>query len=864
MKTSKQIRKIWLDFWKSKKHLIIDSSSLIPNNDPTLLWINAGVAPLKKYFDGSMRPPKERLSNLQKCLRTNDIENVGLTSRHHTFFEMMGNFSIGDYFKKEVIPWALELMTDKKYFGFEIEKLYITYYPDDIETKNLWIKTGFPKERLIPSNECYWQIGEGPAGPCTEIYYDRGESYDKRGISLLKKDIENDRYIELWNIVFSQFNAENGVDRKNYKELPSKNIDTGAGLERFACIIQNTKTNYETDLFMPIINEVEKISKIKYTGQKEFRIISDHIRALTVTISDGAIFSNEGRGYVLRRLLRRSLKHARKLNLTKPFLYKLTDIVNKMLGDIYPNIREKLPVIKKIIKAEELNFLKTLESGEKEFNKIVSKQNKISGKDAFLLYDTYGFPIELTVEYAQEKKAKVDIKGFQKELQKQILRSRKNRKEEESMQIQDKEYLNFKEKSKFVGYNKLESKSKVIKVFKNGIVLDKTPFYAESGGQESDIGFINDIKINKVIKLPHGQHLHIIKNASLKKGDEVLAKIDKDNRINTSNNHSATHLLHLVLKEKLGKNVNQHGSRVNAKSLRFDFNFYEQINSTKIIEIEKQVNKYISNNYKVLCEEMDLKTAKNLGAIALFIDKYEDKVRVITMGKSKELCGGTHVNKTKDINKFAIIDYQTIGSGIFRIEAITGPNINKLYEERLNNIFNQIKDLDKRLNKILVKEIEFKGKLSKPKIVASYENILIWEKYINDYKTAIKEYDKLIKKKKDFKKESNFLKEFDYSTLKSPNDIFITKDYSLNIIKSAVDTIFKKNNMSNLIVCEVNKNKFSYFIKSNDCRAKELMDIVNNITNARGGGRDNFASGGNGDSSKLDDLVDKLNKLFKN
>ncbi|MBR5990261.1 MAG: alanine--tRNA ligase, partial [Bacilli bacterium] len=415
--TGMEIRNRWIKFFESKGHKNVPSVSLVPHGDKSLLWVNAGVTGLKKYFDGSEIPANRRMTNVQKCIRTNDIENVGHTARHHTFFEMLGNFSIGDYFRDEVIPWAFELLTDEEVgFGFPKEKLYITYNPMDKASLELWIKVGMIPDHMIPLEGNFWQIGEGPCGPDTEMFFDRGEKYDPehRGVEMLKNDEENDRYIEIWNIVFSQFNAVNGVKREDYKELPSKNIDTGAGLERFACICQETPTNFETDLFMPIIEAVMKLSGKEYAEPNlmSFRVIADHIRCLTFALSDGAIFSNEGRGYVLRRIARRAMRYGQKLGINGPFLWNLVDIVVEKYAEWYPNLLEKKELVKKMILGEENKFSQTLMVGEKKLKKIVEEKGMISSEDAFLLYDTYGFPKDLTSEMGLELGAKVDLDNF--------------------------------------------------------------------------------------------------------------------------------------------------------------------------------------------------------------------------------------------------------------------------------------------------------------------------------------------------------------------------------------------------------------------------------------------------------------------
>lgn len=855
--TSNEVREIWLKFFEERGHLIMESSPLVPVNDPTLLWINAGVAPLKKYFDGSEIPPHKRMTNAQKCIRTNDIGNVGMTARHHTFFEMLGNFSVGDYFKKEAIHWGFDLLTNPKYYGFDLNNLYFTYYPDDLETKKLWMAEGVPEERLIPTMDCFWEIGEGPCGPCTEIHYDRGPSYDKRGIELIKDDIENNRYVEIWNIVFSSYNAKPGLDRKDYPELPSKNIDTGAGLERIVALFQDAPTNFETDLFMPIINHVEKLTKVKYEGQASFKIIADHVRTVVMALSDGATISNEGRGYVLRRLLRRALKHGRMLGLNEPFLYLLIDDVNKIMGDFYPEILKNYQVIKKIIKTEEEKFIQTLSEGEKIFNDLIKKGiEKIDGKTAFKLYDTYGFPIELTVEYANENKLEVDLKGFEEQLELQKERSRKARSEEGSMASQDEAFLNYKDKSEFVGYETLESKAKVIKVFPEGIILDKTPFYAESGGQVSDNGKINGIKVEDVKKLPNGQHLHIIDVSQFKKGDIVEAKVCKKCRKETIKNHSATHLLHQALKDELGDHVMQHGSRVSPESLRFDFNNFNPLTNENILNIEASVNREINKSLDVEAMEMPLVEAKNLGAMALFSEKYGDVVRVIQMGDySLELCGGTHVSNTKDIQSFAIGDVESIGSGIYRIEAFTGSNLDKKIHKFLDPLINEIENLDEKLSKIQIKDLDFKLS-KKPKITGSYQDIINYRNYLEQYKESLKEYEKKLANLK----EQKALKGLDelVDKIDSKRAVIKLEDYDNKTLKAVTDDIFERKALETLFIINVSGDKGTYIAKSSLKNAGALIKYMCSLTNGRGGGRPDFAQGGTQDLSNLDQAIEKL------
>src|SRR5690554_2239675 len=621
--THHEIRELWLNFFKAHQHQIIKSAPLIPQDDKSLLWINAGVAPLKKYFDGRETPLNPRLANIQKCLRTNDIEEVGKTARHHTFFEMMGNFSIGDYFKEEALKLAYELLFSKQYFNFPLNKIYITYHPSDTVCRELWLSLGIKEQHLIPQSDNYWEIGEGPAGPNTEIFYDRGESYDKRGLILIEKDLDNDRYVEIWNIVFSQFNAKAGLKRSEYQELPSKNIDTGAGLERFACLLQNTKTNFETDLFLPIIEKLSDIAQKPYQGEGSFKIIADHIKTLVMAISDGAVLSNEGRGYVLRRLLRRALKHGKELNIEGPFLTKLTGAVVRIMGDWYPEVKQNIEITNKIISSEEEKFLKTLSKGEMLVRKIAKEKNEINKEDSFLLFDTYGFPLELQEEYANEHKIKIDTEGFYELLKERQKMSRDLRKDVSSMSLQDESYLNFKGESKFVGYEKTAVTTSIIKVFDSGIVLEETPFYATKGGQIADTGTINDLLVEDVIELPNGQHLHQV-DGDFAEGDIVVAKIDVSRRDNIRKNHTATHLLHHALKTEIGEHVNQQGSLVADDFLRFDFNNYESLTDEEILKIEKRVKDMIKEELEVSTNVMSYNDAIKEGATALFGEKYGD------------------------------------------------------------------------------------------------------------------------------------------------------------------------------------------------------------------------------------------------
>ena len=833
--THHEIRKTWLNFFKSKGHMIEKSSSLIPMDDPTLLWINAGVAPLKKYFDGRETPKSRRITNIQKSIRTNDIDNVGRTARHHTFFEMMGNFSIGDYFKKEAIEFAFELLTSEAYFGIPLEKLYFTYYPTDLDAKNYWLNLGVDPSHLIPLETNFWEIGPGPSGPCTEVHFDRGEAFDKRGVELIYNEVENDRYIEIWNIVFSQYNANPSKPRSEYKELPSKNIDTGAGLERFACILQNAKTNFETDLHLPIIYKVAELSNRPYDGSMPYKVISDHIKALVVAISDGAILSNEGRGYVLRRLLRRAIKYGKTLGFNEPFLYKLVDTVIEMLDEVYPDIKEKRDIIISIIKKEELKFFETIEAGIKHLLSSVN-HDTLSGEDAFKLYDTYGFPIELTLEYAEENNIKVDVEAYEALLEQQREQSRKARDVKLGMNSQDEALLNFKDESIFVGYDRLQVETKVIKVFDQGIVLKETPFYATMGGQVKDEGTINGLVVKNVIKLPHGQHLHVVETNSFSEGDEVLAIVDKRVRKLTEKNHTATHLLHKAIKETLGNHSNQQGSYNGPDKLTFDINHYESITKEQILNIERIVKEKIKENIKVDTKEMPIDEAKKLGATMLFGEKYGQFVRVVNIGNwSIELCGGTHLDNTNEIDNFVITSVESIGSGIYRFEGITG-DVKNILPNVLKNQLESIERLNEKIR-------QYNGQiLEMPALTYSYQDVLNLRDHQLKLSNMLKELEKTHEQtliQSVLQKADSFIPE----QIKPLTYIYVV-DLPQNSLKPLIDVLYDKMKTETVVLFNETNEKVSYLVKSGINEAKQVILSINQALNGSGGGKDNFAQGG--------------------
>ncbi|MDV2581078.1 alanine--tRNA ligase [Alkalibacillus haloalkaliphilus] len=749
---SHEVRQMFLDFFKEKKHGVEPSRSLVPQDDPTLLWINSGVATLKKYFDGRIVPDNPRIVNAQKSIRTNDIENVGFTARHHTFFEMLGNFSIGDYFKEEAIEWAWEFLTSDHWIGFDEDKLAVTVHPEDEEAYDIWLnKVGVPAERIIRIEENFWDIGEGPSGPNTEIFYDRGESY---GNDLNDPELypggENERYLEIWNLVFSQFN-HNPDD--TYSPLPKKNIDTGMGLERIVSVIQDTKTNFETDLFKPIIERTEKISNVTY-GQSirqdtAFKVIADHVRTVAFAIGDGALPSNEGRGYVLRRLLRRAIRFAKDLNINEPFMYQLVDEVASIMFEFYPEVHEKKDFIKDVMKKEEQRFHETLQEGLAILEKVMKSEkekgsNVFPGEEVFTLYDTYGFPKELTEEYIEAEGFSIDEPGFEKEMKKQRDRAREARQKVDSMQVQDQVLQQIHTKSEFIGFEKLAVDTTLDVIVKDSemideaqtgdvatLVLAQTPFYAESGGQIADKGIITTetgkASVMDVQKGPNGQNLHQVDviEGTLKSGQSVSTEVTRYERQQVIKNHTATHLLHQALKDVLGDHVNQAGSLVAPDRLRFDFTHFNAVSEEELQQIETIVNEKVWASIPVAIMHKTLDEAKQMGAMALFDAKYGEEVRVVAVDDySIELCGGCHVGNTAEIGLFKVTQETGIGAGTRRIEACTGPGAYEYYQgreqllndaahklktkteqvpQRIDTLFQEMKDLQKETESLSAK-----------------------------------------------------------------------------------------------------------------------------------------------------------------
>ena len=709
-----ELRRMYLEFFESKGHLKMNSFSLVPHNDNSLLLINAGMAPLKPYFTGQEIPPRRRVTTCQKCIRTGDIENVGKTARHLTFFEMLGNFSFGDYFKHEAIAWSWEFLT--KVLGLEEDRLYPSIYGEDDEAFDIWTKeVGVPAERITrfyrdpETGECdnFWEHGAGPCGPCSEIYYDRGEKYGC-GKPDCKVGCDCDRFMEVWNNVFTQFE---GDGKGGYTELSQKNIDTGMGLERLAVVMQDVDSVFDIDTMKAIRDRVCELSGKKYEvdamDDVSIRLITDHIRSSTFMISDGIMPSNEGRGYVLRRIIRRAARHGRMLGIDGIFMAELAKTVINESKDGYPELEEKKDFILKVLAQEEEKFAKTIDQGlaileDMEKEMIASGSKVLSGDNAFKLYDTYGFPMDLTSEILEEKGFTIDEDGFKKAMEVQRTTARKNRKTTNYMGADATVYdeIDPSVTTEFVGYDKLEtastvtvltSETEIVEALSDGeigtIIVEETPFYATMGGQQGDKGVIytadGKFKVEDTIKLLGGKVGHVGKMTSgmIKSGDKVTLSVDADLRGKTCKNHSATHLLQKALREVLGTHVEQAGSYQDAERTRFDFSHFQAMTAEEIAKVEKIVNDEIAADLEVRTDVMTVEEAKKTGAMALFGEKYGEKVRVVSMGEfSKEFCGGTHVKHTGEIAAFKIISESGVAAGVRRIEALTGDNVFAYYK----------------------------------------------------------------------------------------------------------------------------------------------------------------------------------------
>ena len=885
------IRNTWFRFFESKGHRKVESASLVPINDDSLLWINAGVTPLKKYFDGREVPECRRLVNIQKCIRTNDIENVGITKRHQTFFEMMGNFSVGDYFKTEAIEFAFELLTGDEWFAIPKDLLYVTVYPDDHEAYQKWIEVGLDESHLVKLEENFWEIGEGPCGPDSEIFFDRGEKYDPNHDALekFKNDEEQERFVEIWNNVFSQFNSMPGVPREEYKELPSKNIDTGAGLERWCCIFQDVDSNFETDLFQPIIKHIEELVGFSYDGQKEFKIIADHIRAITFALADGAFFDNNGRGYVLRRLLRRSVRYGKNLGLEGPFLYKLVSEVVETMKDAYPYLTDAWVKVETLVLEEEKLFLKTLEAGERRLKELVEESidGTISGEDAFRLYDTYGFPFELTEEYLTELGYKVSKEEFDKYMNIQKELAKKNAKNKSAMASQKKVLLDFKEESQFV-YGIYRLKTNVLAIFSKDSIVDRidhdcyialkrTCCYAESGGQVSDTGMIIGknfkARLLDAFKAPNGQHIHKVKllDGFISVNDECEIVLDKDRRKRTECNHSSVHMLQYALQQCVSSQIRQAGSYVDGDKLRFDFTYSGKMTDDKIIEVENFVNDMIHKGIIISTEIMPIDKAKQIGAMALFNEKYGDVVRVVKIGKSIELCGGTHATNTKDIERFAIYSYESKGSNLYRIEATTDGKIE-------DTLFNIIKPYNDEMIKLLMKAKEIMDEAKEVGIRLEFDVDINHEKP-ESYKDIIYNRNELqyvqqevreLEKKYQQLREKQVLSNLDVyrEHIKDYNGTFgllmTVENKDVNLLKSVADAMIEEMGTGFVFFANIKEDGSINFLSRSSCHANSGLIVKDAAVSSlgNGGGSPTFAQGGGKTKDALPKIYTHIEKVL--
>ena len=865
--TSSEFRQMFLDFFKQHGHMVLPSQSLIPQDDPTLLWINSGVATMKKYFDGSVVPKNHRITSSQKSIRTNDIENVGKTARHQTFFEMLGNFSVGDYFKKEAITWAWEFLISPDWLDFDKEKLYCTVYPKDTEAHKIWLEVGMPEDHIVKLEENFWDIGEGPCGPDSEIFYDRGQENN----DVAEDDPENfpggenARYLEIWNIVFSQYNhLANG----KYVDQPHKNIDTGMGLERVLSILQDAPTNFETDLFLPIIHETEKMTAAKKYGTNKadttaFKIIADHVRTVCFAIADGALPSNTGRGYVLRRLIRRADLNGQRLGIKGAFLYQLVPVVGKIMESHYPEVTDQKDFIAKVIKNEEERFQLTLESGLTLLDDLIAKaQNSedktITGKDAFKLFDTYGFPYELTFETAQDAGLKVDQKGFDAEMKAQKERARKARGNLQSMGAQDETLMNLKDKSEFE-YGVYEEKhAKLIDIIVNDqlvdradgdnavLIFDRTPFYGERGGQVADHGNIYNqegelvAQVTDVQHAPNDQNMHFVDVIlPLKKGEDYTLKIDRVRREGLRHSHTATHLLHAALRSVLGEHTHQAGSLVEPDYLRFDFTALEPMTAKEIKSVENLVNQKIWAAIDVKTTITDPDTGRKMGALALFDGKYGDKVRVVQMQDfSIEFCGGTHCANTNQIGIFKIISESAIGAGMRRIEAVVSK---KAYEYLANR-------------SELLDDIQAEVKSTKPEDIIDKVDSL--EQELHDSQKQVEDLNLQINQSK-----ANSI----FNDVKQAGDLSIIAQEvdagGMNDLREFADTWKSGQKSDVLVLGTASDGKANMIISLGDkalakgLKAGDLIKQVAPIFGGGGGGRPNMAQAGGKNPEGLEKAI---------
>ena len=868
-----ELREMFLSFFESKGHLRLPSFSLIPQNDASLLLINSGMAPMKPYFTGEVEPPRHRVCTCQKCIRTGDIENIGKTARHGTYFEMLGNFSFGDYFKREAIHWSWEFLTEV--VGLDKNRLYPSIYVDDDEAFDIWNKeVGVPADRIFRfgKEDNFWEHGSGPCGPCSEIYYDRGEKYGcgKPGCTV---GCDCDRYMEVWNNVFSQFNNDG---QGNYTELAHKNIDTGMGLERLAVVCQDVDSLFDVDTVMNITNKVTEITGASYGQSQEkdvsLRVITDHIRSASFMICDGVLPSNEGRGYVLRRLLRRAARHGKLLGVNRPFLYEVCDTVIHENERHYPELREKQAYITKVIQSEEENFAKTIDGGLKIFADMLAEhkakgESVFSGADAFKLYDTYGFPIDLTLEMAEDEGLSVDQDAFQQLMEEQRVRARKAREALGDLGWAGIEFGKDMPETKFLGYTQNTAEGKVLALVSEDeiqdtigagvegiVVLDQTPFYAEMGGQVADHGYIScgnaKLKVTQVKKTPKGYFVHTCEllDGTLHVGDDVTAAVDAQRRMSICRNHTATHLMQKALREVLGDHVHQAGSYQDDHITRFDFTHFSAVTAEELVEVEKKVNEKIFESLNVEIKNLPIEEAKKMGAMALFGEKYGSVVRVVDAGGwSTEFCGGTHVKNTAQIGCFKILGESSVAAGIRRIEATTGFGVLDLLDERTELLAqtavalkaNNMKDAPARAEALTaeLKETNKQLDILKAEMASSKIDGLFQDAADIDGVRIV----------------SAYLTGTGADTLRDMIDKIRDK------APDTVAVLIGSDGSKTMMAVGVCKNALARGLK-----AGALVKQIAAIAGGNGGGKPDFAMAGIRDCSKIDDALNAVPEIVKN
>jgi len=864
------LREKYLSFYESKEHLRLDSFSLVPNNDKSLLLINSGMAPMKKFFTGEVTPPKKRVTTCQKCIRTPDIESVGKTARHGTFFEMLGNFSFGDYFKHEATAWAWEFCT--KVLEMPVDKLWVTIYQDDDEAFEIWTKeVGVSPDRIVRmgKEDNFWEHGTGPCGPCSELHYDRGEKYGC-GRPDCGVGCECDRYVEFWNLVFTQFDSDG---QGNYTPLDHPNIDTGMGLERLACISQGVDNIFEVDTIQNIMKHLSKICGITYkTDEKSdvsMRVITDHIRSTSFMIADGVMPSNEGRGYVLRRLLRRAARHGRLLGIERPFLVELIDTVAAESGGAYPELKTKMAHIKKVVGYEEESFLKTIDQGLSRLNDFIASGEKVlSGEEAFKLNDTFGFPLDLTCDILEEKGISVDVEGFKKLMQEQKDRARNARKDSDTNAWKgDDALLDGISATKFVGYTKLMDTANITAIISEGelvssasagtkatIVLDSSPFYAESGGQVGDQGIIRSgsfvFKVLGVSKNGNGVFLHSgeMVNGEVNVGDTALAEVNNITRSNTCRNHTSAHLLQAALRKVLGDHVEQAGQLVNKDEVRFDFTHFSALTAEELNKVEAIVNEIILSGIPVVTKEMPIEEAKAMGAMALFGEKYGDTVRVVSVdGFSLELCGGTHVTNTSSIGLFKIVSESSVAAGVRRITAITGNGVLGLLDEYKNLVINTASEF----------------KLANPMEIATKAAQLTAELKEKDRQISVLEAKLAATKVSEM-----MVSAVDVSDVRVIAKVVTQMDVS--VARSLCDTIKSKFEDVVLVFAIASAEKLTFVSAcgkeaiQKGCHAGNIVREVAKIAGGNGGGKPDSAMAGGKDLSKANEAIEKVAEIVAN